>query len=392
MAKKRQTTGLPKIPAAAVKAQGAPVKPGAPLKEYETVAQREAEVQRRILLATAIAGAVIVVLLAIAFVVEVLIRPNLPVANVNGETITVAQFQERLKIEHAVLDIQFSNALNQYAQLSGGDVNQAFQQLTQQEPYSTWSSELQFPDTLANRVLNDLIDDKLVEVEAAKLGITVGDAEADEQINNFIGYDPERVAAIGVEPTATPTATISPTPYVSPTPSQVPTATLAPTDTATVTPLPEGSATAALTVTAANTATATATLSATEVTENFNVRREDLYGRLGRVAGVGEDAVRRFFRAKALREAVGKTISTSVIDDKTLFVNARHILVATTEEAQSVLGALQAGESFADLARARSTDTGSGARGGELGWSATYGFVPEFAAAVTDAPIGELFG
>jgi peptidyl-prolyl cis-trans isomerase C len=73
-------------------------------------------------------------------------------------------------------------------------------------------------------------------------------------------------------------------------------------------------------------------------------------------------------------------------------VNARHILVATQEEAADIIAALKDGESFAELARAASTDTGSGAQGGELGWSSVYGFVKPFSDAVLAAPIGEIVG
>ncbi len=75
-----------------------------------------------------------------------------------------------------------------------------------------------------------------------------------------------------------------------------------------------------------------------------------------------------------------------------LWVNARHILVDTPELAQDVLDALNSGESFAALAAQLSTDTGSGARGGELDWSQVSGFVTEFAAAVTTADIGAIVG
>ena len=46
---------------------------------------------------------------------------------------------------------------------------------------------------------------------------------------------------------------------------------------------------------------------------------------------------------------------------------ARHILVATAEEADEIAADLGAGGDFAALAAERSTDTGSGAQGGDLG-------------------------
>ena len=75
-----------------------------------------------------------------------------------------------------------------------------------------------------------------------------------------------------------------------------------------------------------------------------------------------------------------------------LYADVRHILVETEEDAESALGALRTGESFADLARAISTDPGSGARGGELGETFVGNYVPEFRQAIEDAKIGELVG
>ncbi|MEX1125726.1 MAG: peptidylprolyl isomerase [Acidimicrobiia bacterium] len=69
-------------------------------------------------------------------------------------------------------------------------------------------------------------------------------------------------------------------------------------------------------------------------------------------------------------------------------VCAAHILVATEAEAQDVLTRLEGGEEFADLAAELSTDTGSGAQGGDLGCQAAGGYVPEFATAALAAELG----
>lgn len=60
---------------------------------------------------------------------------------------------------------------------------------------------------------------------------------------------------------------------------------------------------------------------------------------------------------------------------------ARHILVDSREAATEVLGRIQGGEDFAEVAKAVSLDKASGARGGDLGWFAGDRMVPEFAAA-----------
>jgi len=79
--------------------------------------------------------------------------------------------------------------------------------------------------------------------------------------------------------------------------------------------------------------------------------------------------------------------------------SAAHILVATEEEAQAVIERLSAGEDFAALAQELSTDTGSGAAGGDLGWFTADMMVEPFGTAVTtlepgvvSAPVETQFG
>ena len=75
-----------------------------------------------------------------------------------------------------------------------------------------------------------------------------------------------------------------------------------------------------------------------------------------------------------------------------LYADLRHILVDDEETARQALEALREGESFAALARAISTDPGSGNRGGELGVAYVGNYVPEFRQAIEDAEIGALVG
>lgn len=72
--------------------------------------------------------------------------------------------------------------------------------------------------------------------------------------------------------------------------------------------------------------------------------------------------------------------------------NAAHILVATQEEADKLKAELAAGADFAELAKANSTDTGSGANGGDLGWFGLGTMVKPFEDAVVAAKVGEVIG
>lgn len=66
---------------------------------------------------------------------------------------------------------------------------------------------------------------------------------------------------------------------------------------------------------------------------------------------------------------------------------ASHIVVATEQEANDVLSRIEAGEDFAALATELSTDTGSGALGGDIGCSAPEVYDPAFAAGLTAAEV-----
>lgn len=69
-------------------------------------------------------------------------------------------------------------------------------------------------------------------------------------------------------------------------------------------------------------------------------------------------------------------------------VCAHHILVATAEEAAGIEAELAAGADFATIATERSTDTTSGAEGGDLGCAAAGPYVPEFRDAVLSQEVG----
>ena len=69
-----------------------------------------------------------------------------------------------------------------------------------------------------------------------------------------------------------------------------------------------------------------------------------------------------------------------------------HILVASRAAAQQILDQLHNGADFAQLAKQKSTDTGSGAQGGALGCLAPNAFVAPFQAAAESAPFNTPVG
>jgi len=71
-------------------------------------------------------------------------------------------------------------------------------------------------------------------------------------------------------------------------------------------------------------------------------------------------------------------------------VHAKHILVATEDEAKALIAELKKGGSFDKLARDKSTDKASGAEGGDLGWFKKSDMVKEFADSAFALKKGEL--
>jgi peptidyl-prolyl cis-trans isomerase C len=79
---------------------------------------------------------------------------------------------------------------------------------------------------------------------------------------------------------------------------------------------------------------------------------------------------------------------------------ARHILVATEDDAKSVLADLKKGGKFEEIAQKRSLDEGTRPKGGDLDWNVPANFDKAFADAMvkldkgkmTDAPVRSRFG
>jgi len=69
-------------------------------------------------------------------------------------------------------------------------------------------------------------------------------------------------------------------------------------------------------------------------------------------------------------------------------IHARHILVATEDEAKAALARIKGGEDFAKVAKELSKDPGS--EGGDLGWFTKEKMVPEFAEAAFKLEPGQV--
>jgi peptidyl-prolyl cis-trans isomerase C len=71
-------------------------------------------------------------------------------------------------------------------------------------------------------------------------------------------------------------------------------------------------------------------------------------------------------------------------------IKARHILVDKEADATAIIASLKKGGKFEEIAKKRSKDTGSGAKGGDLDWANPSSYVPEFSAALQALKKGQL--
>lgn len=94
-------------------------------------------------------------------------------------------------------------------------------------------------------------------------------------------------------------------------------------------------------------------------------------------------------------EVTDEEIETYFEENKESFnveeqVDARHILVEEEKTANEILQKLEDGEDFAELAKEYSTDEGSGAMGGDLGFFTRGKMVPEFEEKAFSMKVGEI--
>ena len=355
--------------------------------------QEKEQKQRKILLISVITILVVVVLLiTYGALSKTVLLAGKTVAKVNNEKITVEQFQKRVRYERQTLTQTYQNYYSSgFAQFLQSYMLQIQNQL---DNYISFGST----------VLDNMVAEKLIVQKAKELGFTVSEAEIDKEIQENFGY-----YANGT-PTVTPTVEYKPTSTLS---AQqlgfIATSTIQPTDLPTSTPegitatpdltlMPTDGATATATATEViPTSTPTVAVTATPIPPTATPYTKEGYDNLYAtvIAGLNtatkfgdadfREYVRNIIYSQKLYEYVTKNIATE--QD---MVWARHILVATEDEAKAVRARLEAGENFATLAAELSSDTSNNTNGGDLGWIYRGQMVAEFDDAIWSMKVGEI--
>jgi len=171
-----------------------------------------------------------------------------------------------------------------------------------------------------NDVLEEMINGELARQECALRGITVSADDVQLRLETQFGYDRNPPTPTPVPVTFTLPITVTPTPTIAP-----------------------------------------------MTKEEFDQQAAAWLQAVQKQSGYTESEFRTLLEVSLYREKLAEVIG-STVPTTTEQIHARHILVATREEAEQVLARLQNGEDFAALAQELSTDTSTQEEGGDLGW------------------------
>jgi len=313
--------------------------------------EREQRMRQRLILGT---GAVLLLVIAIlgwGLYDQYVLQPRRPVATVRGSEIPLADYQRLVRYRRWDYRSYLQQLQAQRAQLAAAEEDQAFLlQYIDQQVQQLQGELMNLPIT----VLDEMIDDRLIGQESSRRDITVTADEVQQLLEEQFGYDrdPE-------PPTPAPTSAL---PEVEPSDPVTATATPELTPTPTVAPMTE---------------------------DEFVERSTAWFDVVREATGFTEADLRYQLEGSLYRTKLSEAVRAEAptIAEQ---VHARHILVATEEEAKTVNMRLAAGEDFAALAAELSQDTSNKDDGGDLGWFPRGQMVAAFDEAAFTLHPGEM--
>jgi len=354
--------------------------PRQPNRRHISRMEKEHRQRQWLYVGTGVVFALVIGLLAWALVDNYVLKPARPVAVVAGQEIRTDAYQKMLQYRRYDAQMYLQMLQEQRQQYASAEGQEWLVDYIDQQIQQVQQSYASLPQT----VLEDMIQDVIIRQEAAARGITVTEEEVQALLEQQFGYDRTAAAAAEVVATLEAQGTASPTtePTAAPSlnPSITATASAAITDTAALTTTAQ-TATPELTATVGITQTATPYPTEVPMTEaEFTERSTLFFETVEKEVGFTEADFRRLLESSLYRDKVEAALKAEMptVAEQ---VHARHILVATEEEARQVLDRLAAGEAFDALAQELSIDTASAANGGDLGWFSRGQMVAEFEEA-----------
>jgi foldase protein PrsA len=301
--------------------------------------ERELRLQRIAVACVGLALAIALIVPLFGYWREVIAKGDQPIAVVHGETMSTDLYARYLGYQQARLqrEIERASAATPPASASPtpaatpqsgatGTAPVSDQQIAQLQLQILQQQSQQLP----TQSVDDLVEGKLVRDEAAKRGITASDAELDAALQKDMAdyqFGGYSMSMITGKPAAT---------------------------------------------------------------ETLDQARADLANLLGRGKFLSDSEYRTLvLQTNVLRAKLQTELSASVKTSGEQ-VHARHILVATEDQAKDVRARLDKGEDFAALAKELSTDTSTKDKGGDLDWFPRGAMVTEFDQAAFALKAGEI--
>jgi parvulin-like peptidyl-prolyl isomerase len=351
-----------------------------------------AERQQRLLIIGAVAVVSLVIFLVVGgSIFETYLRPKQTVATVGEEIITIGEFEARVRYERVQWVYRYVEA-QRTMQLLGDNPEFASQVQQQMEQISYILDPVPF----AERILNQLIDERLIRQEAQRRGIVVTEEEINDAVLARYSYFPNGTPTLEATETIRATSTLSTTQYAimtsTPTAMITPTLTpiievtsgiftLTPTPTEGDTPTPEATATGGI-------PTLTPTVMTTQLVGDKMLEELEVFAGMG----FDETELRKLHEFDLYRQRLWDAL-TADVDREQEQVWVRHILVEDEGAALDVLNRLEKGEDWADLVvEELSLNSTSKLQGGDLGWFADYPQEPDYTQDFLDAAFGLKIG
>lgn len=325
------------------------VAPPRPLtKKQRTRAEREARMNRWIIIGAIAVGLLVIGILVYGYLAEVVLKAREPVATVNGIAISTADFEARVRHRRLALqqEREFYALQRQSLDPTDPDVASLLEQLNQIIRELDAQLSASYAPLLGKEVLDMMVQEELVRQEANRRGITVSQEEIDRAIEEQFGYDRDAAAAALLTPT--PAAVLTTT---SETTATVPSAT----------PIPR---------------------------EEFERRYQEYVKNVLKPSGLSEAKFRALVEVSLLYEKLRAAMAADL--PKTMEqVEIRYISFSSEEEATKAVERLDKGEKWEDIAAEIKENEASVAYVADNQW-VTRGYLEQFFNPEVAAQVFEL--
>lgn len=362
-----------------------PTQPKIISKKHTARLKKEQQKQQILIVASVVILVVVIAVVLFGVLDQTILKMQKPVAKVDNISIKSSEFIKMVKLERQQLNAQ-ALQYDSYKQFFGFDQSNLayFDSLIQQI-----QTQMAVPETIGATVITNMINSKVIELYAKENGIVVSDDDVQNAIQKDFGFFPKGTPTPENTPTPFFTATLNPTQYamVTATPEPVPTEAIVTEDSepqVESTPIEEVQPTE-------NVSEPSPTITPSPTAYTAELFQENYKSFIAKFAEIGfsEKDIKELYRNQMISQKVYEKITADVpTEEEQLW--ARHILVATEEEAQEVLNRLAKGEDWSVIAADVSTDTSNKDSGGDLGWFGHNKMVLEFEEAAYALQVGEI--